>query len=132
MTFINELDQGTAGITDEEFVMLKRIMVERRGHDAAHVTVAPADTVNDEGRMDPERGQLEQSSAGTSRLEQSSAGTSQLKQPSSGTGFETPGQQCLPNREIGRTIADDCLIVGVRSNLRGNSFPLEELVTGVP
>ena len=37
--------------------------------------------------MDPEPGELEQSSAGTDQLES----------PSAGTGFETPVQQCLPN-----------------------------------
>ena len=35
---------------------------------------------SNEGRMDPDRGQLES--------------------PSAGTGFETPGQQCLPNWEM--------------------------------
>ena len=42
-SFINELGRGTASFTDVEFAMLKRI-VERRGRDAAHVTVAPIDT----------------------------------------------------------------------------------------
>ena len=96
-SFINELDRGTASFTDVEFAMLNRI-VERRGHDAAHMTVAPIDTAqpcsprsrspevsfdarvymekHDEGRMDPERHQLET--------------------PSAGTGFETPGLQCHP------------------------------------
>ena len=119
MSFMNELDQGTASLTYEEFAMLKRMIVERRGHDAAHVTIAPIDTAqlcshrsrsseisfdvrvcmekSDDGRMHPERGQPEQSSNGTSQPEQSSAGTDQLKSPSAGTGFETPGQQCLPN-----------------------------------
>ena len=44
MSFIHELDQGTASLTDEEFAMLKRMIVERRGCDAAHMTVAPIDT----------------------------------------------------------------------------------------
>ena len=39
----NELERGTASFTDVEFAMLKQI-VERRGRDAAHVTVAPIDT----------------------------------------------------------------------------------------
>ena len=42
-SFINEIEQGTVSFTDEEFAMLKRI-VERRGRDAAHVTVASIDT----------------------------------------------------------------------------------------
>ena len=93
MSFINELDQGAASLTDGEFAMLKRMIMERRGRDAAHVTVAPIDTAqpcshrssssevlfgvcvcierNDESRMDPEQDQLES--------------------PSAGTGFETPG-----------------------------------------
>ena len=41
--FINEIDQRTASLMDEEFAMLKRMIVERRGRDAAHVTVAPVD-----------------------------------------------------------------------------------------
>ena len=47
----------------------------------------------DEGRMNPE--------------------PTELESPSAGTGLETPGQQCPPNRETGRTIADGCLLVGV-------------------
>ena len=77
--------------------------------------------------------QLESSSAGTSRLESSSAdtdqlklpsaGTDQLESPSAGTGFETSGQQYLPNWEMGRTTVDGCLLIGVSSNLGGNIFP---------
>ena len=153
-SFINELNQGTASLTDEEFAMLIRMIVERRDHDAAPVTIAPIDTGkpcsprsrsseisfdvrvcmerNDEGRMVPERGQLERSSASTSQLEQSLDGTDQLELPSASTGFETPGQQCLPNWGRGRITAEGCLLVGVRSNLRGNMFFPEELVTGLP
>ena len=80
-SLFNEPEQGIVSLTDEEFAMLKRMIVERRGRDAAHVIVAPIDTAqpcsprsrssklsfdvrvcmerNDEGRMDPERGQLE-------------------------------------------------------------------------
>ena len=46
-------------------------------------------------------------------------------------GFETPGQQCLPNWEIGQTTVDGCLLAGVSSNLGGNVFPLEELGIGM-
>ena len=92
-SLISELCRGIMSFTDEEFYMLKRF-VERRGRDAAHVTVASTDTAlpcsprsrnseisfdvcvcmekNDKGRMDPEREQLES--------------------PSAGKGFETPGQ----------------------------------------
>ena len=65
-------------------------------------------------------------------LEQPSAVTSQLEQSSTGTNFETPGQQCLPNWEIGRTTSDGCLLVGMSSNLRGNIFSLKELVIDLP
>ena len=130
-SFITELEKGTASFTDEEFPRLKQI-VERKGRDAAHVVVTPIDTAqpcsprsrsserlfdtcvcmerNDEGRMDPVRGQLES--------------------PSTGTGFETPGQQCLVNWEMRRTTADGYLLAGVSSNLGGNTFPLAEIVTG--
>ena len=86
---MNEIEPGTASFTDEEFATLKRI-VERRGRDTGHIAVATIDTAqpcsprsrsseisfavracmerNDKGRMDPEQGQLEQSSAGTSQL----------------------------------------------------------------
>ena len=88
MSFINELDQGSASLTDEEFAMLKHMIVERRGRNAAHVTVALIYTAqpcsprsrsskisldvrvcmerNDEGKMNLERGYLEQSSTDTS------------------------------------------------------------------
>ena len=98
MGFINALEQGK--VSDEEFAVLKRL-VEKRGREAAQVTVTPVDTVqhcspcpldpeaspdgcvkleNNEGGMNPERGELESSSAGT--------------------GLETPGQQCPPNEGI--------------------------------
>ena len=57
----------------------------------------------EEGRIDPERGELESSSAGT--------------------GLETPGQQCPPNGgiwETGRTTADNILTAGVGSNQEGS------------
>ena len=67
---------------------------------------------NNEGRMDPERGELEP--------------------PSAGTGLETPGQQCPPNKETwekGRTIADGYLLVGMGSNQGGDiSSPTTERV----
>ena len=133
-SFFNKLEQGTASLTDEEFTTIKRMIMERRGHAAAHVVVAPFDTAqpcnprsscseisfdahvymegNTQGRMNPEPGQRES--------------------PSTGTGFETPGQQCLPKWEMGRTTVDDCLLVGMSSNLGGNVFYLEELAIGLP
>ena len=56
---------------------------------------------------------------------------SQLESPSNGTGFETPGQQCLPKWEIGRTTVDGCLLAGVRSNLGETIFPLAGIVFGM-
>ena len=128
-SFMNEIVQGTVSFTDEECAILKRI-VERRGRDAARVTVESIDTAlpcsprsrnseisfdgrvfmekYEEGRMNPERDQVES--------------------PSAGTGFETPGQQCLPNWETGRTTDDGYLLVGVGLNLGGNTFPPTERV----
>ena len=115
--FINAIEQGK--VSDEELAILKRL-VEKRGREAAQVTVTTVDTVqycspspqtpepsldvcfnleNSEGRMDPERGELES--------------------PSAGTGLETPGQQCPPNEgtlETGRTTADGFLTAGVGPN----------------
>ena len=112
--------------------MIKRY-VEKRSHEAVQtqVTVTPVDTVhycspsprtpkpspdvcvnleNNEGRMDPERDELEP--------------------PPAGTGLETPGQQCPPNEgtwEKGRTIADGCLLVGMGSDQEGDiSSPTTE------
>ena len=105
--------------------MIKRY-VDKRSREAmqAQVTVTPDDTVqhcspysldpkpsssvcvklgNNEGKMDPERGELKSSSAGT--------------------GLETPGQQCPPNEgiwETGRTTADGILTAGVGSSQGGN------------
>ena len=42
--FINELEQGTSSLTDEEFARLERMIKERRGRAAAHVAVTPIDT----------------------------------------------------------------------------------------
>ena len=62
-----------------------------------------------EGKMDPEQGELESSSAGT--------------------GLETPEQQCPPSERTwdqGRTTAADFLTAGVGSNQGGNiSSPTE-------
>ena len=116
--------------TDEQFARTKRF-VERRGRDAAHVTVASIETAlpysprspnheisfgacdclekDKEGRMDPE--------------------TDQLESPSIGIGLETPGQSCHPNWETGRTTAAGCLTAGVGLNLGGNtSSPTERII----
>ena len=115
-------------MSDEEFAVPKRL-VGKRGREAAQVTVTQVDTVqhcspcpldpepspdvcvklkNNEGKMDPERGELESST---------------------GTGLETPGQQCPPNEgtwDQGRTTADGLLTAGVGSNQEGSiSSPTE-------
>ena len=129
MGFVNALEQG------KEFAVLKRL-VEKRSREAAQaqMTVTPVDTVqhcspctrtpepspdvrvkleNNEGKMDPKRGKLESSSAGT--------------------GLITPGQQCLPNEgtwETGRTATDGFLAASVGSNQGGNiSSPTERVGT---
>ena len=131
-SFIHEIGQGTVSFTDQEFTMLKRF-VERRGRDAAHVTIAPVNTAqycsprspspetqfdarvyleeNEEGKMDPERDQLES--------------------PSASTSFETSGQQCHPNWETRRTTAAGCLPAGVGSNMGRNTFSPTERVISV-
>ena len=144
-SFLNELEQGPASLTDEEFARLERMIMERRGCAAAHVVVAPFGAAqpsnprsrcseisfdghvfteeNTDGRMDLEPG----------ALEPSSTGTGQLESPSTGTGFEAPGQQCLSNWETEQTsTVDGCLPVGVSLNLGENMFSLEELVIGLP
>ena len=101
-SFIKKNEQGTASLTDAEFVRLERMIRERGGRTAAHENVAQTDTAQpcnprssseissdvhvyiegrNEGRMDLERDQLES--------------------PSAGTGVETPGRQCLPKWEMG-------------------------------
>ena len=127
-SFIKEIGQGTvnstdttgqftANMTDEEFVIFKRL-VETRCREAVKVTVTPVSTVrhsiprslnpemppdvcvslkSNEGKEDPEREELEL--------------------PSAGTGFETPGQQYHPTRETGRTTTGGFLTAGVGSNL---------------
>ena len=127
---INEIEEGKVG--DEEFAILKWL-VQKRSREAAQaqVTVTPVDTVqhcspcpldpepspdicvmleSNEGRMNPEQGELESSSAGT--------------------GLETPEQQCPPNEgtwETGRTTAGGgFLTAGVGSNQGGSiSSPTE-------
>ena len=103
---IEFVDRLKGKLPNEELAVIKR-HVEKRSREAAQVTVTSVDTVqycspspqtsepspdvcvnseNNEGRMDPEQGELEP--------------------PSAGTGLETPGQQCPPNegtREKGRT-----------------------------
>ena len=43
-SFIDELEQGTSSLTNEEFARLERMIMERRGRAVAHVVIAPIDT----------------------------------------------------------------------------------------
>ena len=66
---------------------------------------------NTEGKMDPERGELESSS-------------------SAGKGLKVPGQQFLSNWEMEQTTVDGCSLVDGISDSEANIFPLAELVIG--
>ena len=107
--------------------MMEKRYVEKRSREAAQaqVTVTPVDAgrycslspqtpepsssvcvklENNEGKMDPERGELES--------------------PSAGAGLETPGQQCPPNEgtwDQGRTTADGFLTTGKHFFTHGTS-----------
>ena len=54
----------------------------------------------------------------------------QFEPSSDGTGIEAPGQQCLSNWPMEQTTVDSCSLIGGSSDLRGNTFSLEELVIG--
>ena len=108
--------------------------MEKRGRAAAHSIVAPTGTAlaqlpnprsrclgiyfdvsacmeeKNEGKMEPELGELESSSAGT--------------------GLGAPRQQCLSNWEMERTTVDRCLLVDGSSDLGETTFSLEKLVIG--
>ena len=121
------------GCTDEELARFERIIMERK-HRAAGRAAAPAiaaliDTAlaqpsnprprcsqisfdvrscmeeSTEGKMNPERRELESSSAGT--------------------GLEAPGQQYLSSWEIQRTTVDDCSLVDGSLDLGETTFSLE-------
>ena len=124
---IDEIGQGTVTFMDEEFTMTKRF-VERRSRAAAHVTVAPIDTAQ---YCSPRSLITEISSDVRVCMEKNEEGrmgkeSDQLEPPSAITGFETPGQQCFPSWETGRTTAAGCLPVSVSSSFGGNSFSLAE------
>ena len=126
------LDVLKGDLPDEELAAIKWY-VERRSREAAQVTVTPVSTAQhciprslnpkipsdvyvnmeekDESRMNPE--------------------LTKLEVPLTDTGIETPGQQCPPNEgtwEIGRTIADGYLLVGMGSNHGGDISSPKECV----
>ena len=54
----------------------------------------------------------------------------EIESPSAGKGLETPGQQCPPNGETGRTTADGYLLDGMGSDRGANtSSPTERVGT---
>ena len=53
----------------------------------------------------------------------------EVESPSAATGLETPGQQCPPNGETGRTTADGYLLVGMGSQGGDTSSPTESVGT---
>ena len=134
---IDFVDGFKGKLPDEELAVIKRY-VEKRSREAAQaqVTVTPVNTVqhccnpcpldpepsssvcvkleNNEGKMDPERGEL--------------------KSPSAATGLETPRQECSPNERIwetGRTTASGILTAGVGSCQGGNiSSPKSTTIMG--
>ena len=110
---INAIEQGE--VSDEKFAILKRL-VEKRGREAAQVTVTPVDTVQHCSSYSPNP---DMPSSIYVELENSEAKMGpeldELKSSSAGTGFKTPGQQCPPNEgiwETGRTTASGILTVG--------------------
>ena len=130
-----EFVDGLKGkLPDEELAVIKRY-VEKRSREAAQMTVTPVSIVQhciprslnpeipsdvhvnmeekDQDWMNPERDELESSSAGT--------------------GLEMTGQQCPPNEgtwEKEQTIADSYLLVGMGSNQgRDISSPTERVGT---
>ena len=130
----SEVEQGK--VSDEEFAMIKRI-VERRCRDAAHATVATADTAQYRSPRSPT---LEISSDVCACIEKKNEGMekkgegrmnpepTELEPPSAATGFETPGQQGHPSWEAGRITAAGCLTAGVGSNLGGDTSSPTECV----
>ena len=131
--FLHGLEQGTASLTDEELVILKRI-VERRSHDAAYSTVASIDTVQ---YCDPRQPNTEILSDTRTCMKENEEGVTDLEQgqfepPLASAGFETPGQQFHPNWETGQTTAAGYLTAGVCSNLGEDaSSPTERVDTRV-
>ena len=142
-SFIHEIEQGMVSFLDKVFAIIEWF-VERRGRDPARVTVTPIGTVQyciprspsseisfdtrvhkekkDEGMEKKDEG-MEKKDEGRINQERD-----QLEPPSASMEFETPGQQCHPTWETGRTTADGCLLVGVGSKLGGNTLSSAERV----
>ena len=117
MEFVDGLN---GKLPDEELVAIRRY-VERRSREAAQVTATPVSTLKRcilcslNSEMPPDVCVSLESNEGKVHPEQD-----ELEAPSAGTGFETPGQQCHPIWETGRTTADGFLTAGVGSNQGGD------------
>ena len=114
---------------DEELAVIKRYG-EKRSHEAAQVTVTPIDTVQ---YCSPRPLNPKIPSDVNVKIEEKDKGWmnsegDELESPPAGTGFETPGQQCHPIWETGRTTADGFLTAGVGSNLGKHTSPTPECV----
>ena len=111
--------------------MLKRI-VERRGCDAAHVAVAPVDTAQP---CSPRSCSSEILFDGRVYMKKTTRKRWTRSEISSNhhrlVRVLNPGQQSHSNWGIGRITAEGCLLVGVGSNLRGNTFSPTERVIGM-
>ena len=109
-------------VSDEKFAILRRL-VEKRGREAAQVTVTPVDTVQHCTLYSPHP---DMPSSVYAKLENTEGETGpkleELESSSAGTGLKTPGQQSPPNEgvwEQGRTTANGFLTTGVDSSQGG-------------
>ena len=120
-------------MSDEKFAILKRL-VEKRGREAAQVTVTPVNTVQHCSPCSP-NSDMPSSVYVESENSETKMGPelNELKSSSAGTDFETPGQQCPPNEwiwEQGRTNANGFLTAGVDSSQGGRiHFPTKSVDT---
>ena len=130
-SLINKLERGTESLTDEEFARLKRMIVERRGHDATHVTVAPIDTARPcSPRSRSSETSFDARLYGEKRRGQDGPGAKSAQITIGRYEFGTPGQQCLPKWETGRTTADGYLLANTSSNLGETLFPPQNALSG--
>ena len=125
-----EFVDGLQGkLPDEKLAVIKRY-VEKQSREAAQVTVTPVNTVQ---YCSPRPLNLEIPSDVHVKMEEKEEGWMNperevLESPSAGTGFETPGQQCHPIWEVGRTTADGLLTACGGSNLGKHNSPTTECV----
>ena len=122
------IDGPKGELSDVELAAIKQY-VERQSREAAQVTVTPVSIVqhyipcSPNPKMSPDVCFSLESNEGKVDRERD-----ELESPSAGTDFETPGQQCHPIWETGRTAADGFLTAGVGSNLGKQAFPTTKRV----